>query len=60
MYETNKADRVGLSAEFVDKYSSDKNFKTKSEPVLFFIRMNQKNEVLKKRKCSQSDCDGLR
>ncbi|CUA79372.1 peptide ABC transporter substrate-binding protein [Anoxybacillus suryakundensis] len=47
LYETNKADRVGLSAEFVDKYSSDKNFKTKSEPVLFFIRMNQKNEVLK-------------
>jgi len=47
LYETKKVDRVGLSAEFVDKYKNDKNFKTKSEPTMFFLRMNQKNEVLK-------------
>ncbi|WP_044748681.1 peptide ABC transporter substrate-binding protein [Bacillus alveayuensis] len=46
LYETKKADRVGLSAEFVDKYKNDKNFKTELEASLFWLRMNTKNELL--------------
>lgn len=47
LYETNKADIAGLSAEFVDKYKSDENFKTRAETSVFFLRLNQGNEVLK-------------
>jgi oligopeptide transport system substrate-binding protein len=46
LYDTKKADRVGLSAEFVDKYKNDKNFKTELEASLFWLRMNTKNELL--------------
>ncbi|PFA66403.1 peptide ABC transporter substrate-binding protein [Bacillus sp. AFS015802] len=46
LYETNKVDVAGLSAEFVDKYKSDENFKTLAETSVFFLRLNQKNEVL--------------
>ncbi|MBW3111960.1 peptide ABC transporter substrate-binding protein [Bacillus sp. MCCB 382] len=47
LYETNKVDVAGLSAEFVDKYKSDENFKTLAETSVFFLRLNQKNEVMK-------------
>ncbi|MBN8192453.1 peptide ABC transporter substrate-binding protein [Bacillus sp. NTK074B] len=48
LYETNKTDVVTLSAEFVDKYKSDENFKTLAETSVFFLRLNQtSNEVLK-------------
>ena len=47
LYETNKADVAGLSAEFVDKYKSDENFKTKADTSVFFLRLNEGNEVLK-------------
>ncbi|QHE60995.1 peptide ABC transporter substrate-binding protein [Rossellomorea vietnamensis] len=47
LYETNKADIAGLSAEFVDKYKSDENFKTRAETSVYFLRLNQGNEVLK-------------
>ncbi|MGM0841077.1 MAG: peptide ABC transporter substrate-binding protein [Bacillota bacterium] len=46
LYETEKADIAGLSAEFVDKYKSDENFKTKADTAVFFLRLNQKNEVM--------------
>ena len=47
LYETNKADVATLSAEFVDKYKSDENFKTKADTSVFFLRLNQGNEVMK-------------
>jgi oligopeptide transport system substrate-binding protein len=47
LYETKKADRVILTAEFVDKYKNDKNFHTELEPSIFWLRMNTKNELLK-------------
>ncbi|MGD6957964.1 peptide ABC transporter substrate-binding protein [Rossellomorea aquimaris] len=46
LYETNKADVTGLSAEFVDKYKSDENFKTRAETSVFFLRLNQGNEIM--------------
>jgi oligopeptide transport system substrate-binding protein len=46
LYETKQADRVGLTAEFVDKYKNDKNFHTKLDPSLFWLRMNTKKEPL--------------
>ncbi len=46
LYETEKADITGLSAEFVDKYKSDENFKTLADTAVYFLRLNQKNEVL--------------
>ncbi|WP_409298553.1 peptide ABC transporter substrate-binding protein [Peribacillus sp. SCS-26] len=49
LYETKKADRVGLNAEFVDKYKDDKNFATSPDTAVYFLRLNQKNKVLKNR-----------
>ncbi|WP_339240245.1 peptide ABC transporter substrate-binding protein [Geobacillus sp. FSL W8-0466] len=46
LYETKQADRVGLTAEFVDKYKNDKNFHTKLDPRLYWLRMNTKKEPL--------------
>ncbi|QNU18109.1 peptide ABC transporter substrate-binding protein [Geobacillus zalihae] len=46
LYDTKKADRVILSAEFVDKYKKDKNFHTYLEPSIFWLRMNTKKEPL--------------
>lgn len=46
LYETNKIDVVGLSSQFVDKYKDDENFKTFGDTAVFFLRLNQKNEVL--------------
>jgi oligopeptide transport system substrate-binding protein len=47
LFETNKADVATLSAEFVDKYKSDENFKTKADTSVYFLRLNEGNEVLK-------------
>ncbi|MFD1735312.1 peptide ABC transporter substrate-binding protein [Bacillus salitolerans] len=41
LYETGQIDRVGLSAEFVDKYKADPNFSTLGEPTLFYFKFNQ-------------------
>ncbi|PEA53161.1 peptide ABC transporter substrate-binding protein [Bacillus pseudomycoides] len=46
LYETKAVDRVGLSAEFVDKYRKDSGFKTTSDPTVFFLRLNEKNPAL--------------
>jgi oligopeptide transport system substrate-binding protein len=46
LYETEKADVTGLSAEFVDKYKDDPNFKTRADTAVYFLRLNQKNEVM--------------
>lgn len=46
LYETKQADRVGLTAEFVDKYKNDKNFHTKLDSRLYWLRMNTKKEPL--------------
>jgi oligopeptide transport system substrate-binding protein len=47
LYETNKADVATLSAEFVDKYKSDEDFKTRAKTSVYFLRLNQENEVMK-------------
>jgi oligopeptide transport system substrate-binding protein len=46
LYETDKADAAGLSAEFVDQYKGDENFKTRADTAVYFLRLNQENEVL--------------
>ncbi|MBM7693927.1 oligopeptide transport system substrate-binding protein [Peribacillus deserti] len=46
LYETKKADRVGLNAEFVDKYKSDSNYGTSEDTAVYFLRLNEKNKVL--------------
>ena len=46
LYETKAIDRVGLSAEFVDKYRKNSDFKTTSDPTVFFLRLNEKNPAL--------------
>ncbi|MEB9506427.1 peptide ABC transporter substrate-binding protein [Bacillus anthracis] len=47
LYEAGQLDRVGLTGEFVDKYRKDPNFKERSEVAMQFLRLNQKNEILK-------------
>ncbi|MFD1735485.1 peptide ABC transporter substrate-binding protein [Bacillus salitolerans] len=42
LYETNQIDRVGLTAEFVDKYKTSPEFKSFGEPSLAYLKMNQK------------------
>ncbi|PLT28446.1 peptide ABC transporter substrate-binding protein [Peribacillus deserti] len=49
LYETKKADRVGLTAEFVDKYKADPNFGTSEDTAVYFLRLNEKNKVLANR-----------
>ncbi|WP_394218598.1 peptide ABC transporter substrate-binding protein [Halobacillus trueperi] len=46
LYDTGEIDRTGLSAEFVDQYRTSDDFKVEEEPVLFYLKMNQENEVL--------------
>lgn len=46
LYETNKIDTVRLNSEFVDKYKDDENFNVMGEAAVYFLRLNQKNEVL--------------
>ncbi|WP_181349141.1 peptide ABC transporter substrate-binding protein [Thalassobacillus sp. CUG 92003] len=46
LYETGQIDRAGLSAEFVDQYRSNDAFKITEEPTLFYLKMNQENEIL--------------
>ncbi|PGZ47618.1 peptide ABC transporter substrate-binding protein [Bacillus anthracis] len=47
LYESGQLDRVGLTGEFVDKYRKNPDFKERSEVTVQFLRMNQKNDVLK-------------
>ncbi|WP_144489513.1 peptide ABC transporter substrate-binding protein [Bacillus thuringiensis] len=47
LYEAGQIDRVGLTGEFVDKYRNSSDFKERPEVTMQFLRMNQKNEVLK-------------
>ncbi|WP_440603880.1 peptide ABC transporter substrate-binding protein [Bacillus sp. GB_SG_008] len=43
LYESGEADRVALSAEYVDKYKSKKDeFGSYLEPSTFFLRLNEK------------------
>ncbi|MGD6801597.1 peptide ABC transporter substrate-binding protein [Rossellomorea vietnamensis] len=46
LYETEKADIAGLSAEFVDQYGNDENFKTRADTAVYFLRFNQADPVL--------------
>ncbi|MFB6650150.1 peptide ABC transporter substrate-binding protein, partial [Bacillus toyonensis] len=64
LYNTNAIDRVGLSAELVDKYKGQKDFKTINDPTVFFLRFNQKNPALankniRKAISSAYDRDGI-
>ncbi|QWG43113.1 peptide ABC transporter substrate-binding protein [Bacillus mycoides] len=47
LYDSGQIDRVALTAEFVDKYKNDANFKERAEVGIQFLRLNQKNTVLK-------------
>lgn len=46
LYETGEIDRVGLSGEFVLQYQGHEELITELEPVLFWLKLNQKNEAL--------------
>ncbi len=45
LYETGKVDLAGLNAEFVDKFKDDEDFMTNAETSVYFLRLNQKNEL---------------
>lgn len=47
LYQTGAIDRVSLTAEFVDKYKSDKEFKTAQEGRLIYLKLNNQNPILK-------------
>ncbi|HHT7155140.1 TPA: peptide ABC transporter substrate-binding protein [Bacillus cereus] len=47
LYESGQIDRVGLTGDFVDKYRNGHDFKERPEVTMQFLRLNQKNEVLK-------------
>ncbi|AND11006.1 peptide ABC transporter substrate-binding protein [Bacillus thuringiensis] len=47
LYVSGQLDRVGLTGEFVDKYRNNPDFKERSEVTVQFLRLNQKNDVLK-------------
>ncbi|SDW76286.1 oligopeptide transport system substrate-binding protein [Marinococcus luteus] len=47
LYDTGEVDRAGVSAEFVDEYSTEQDFRTVEEPTVFYLKMNQEgNEAL--------------
>ncbi|WP_082234651.1 peptide ABC transporter substrate-binding protein [Halobacillus massiliensis] len=46
LYNTGEVDRAALDAEFVDEYRTAEDFKTIEEPTLFYLKMNQENEIL--------------
>ena len=52
LYDSDQADRVILTSEFVDKYKKNKpdEFKTKLDPRMYFLRFNQKMQLLKIKK----------
>ncbi|SFC89112.1 oligopeptide transport system substrate-binding protein [Bacillus sp. 491mf] len=59
LYESGQLDRVGLTAEYVDKYKANKDeFGTLLEPSTYFLRLNQKRNgqdtVLKNKKVRQA------
>lgn len=47
LFEAGKIQRTGLSAEFVDKYKNDSRFNTQPDASVYFLRLNEKNAVLK-------------
>ncbi|MGE7869305.1 peptide ABC transporter substrate-binding protein [Bacillus paramycoides] len=47
LYESGQIDRVGLTGDFIDKYKDSKEFHKREEVTVQFLRLNQKNEVLK-------------
>ncbi|PGA05831.1 peptide ABC transporter substrate-binding protein [Bacillus toyonensis] len=56
LYDSDQADRVILSSEFVDKYKKNKpdEFKTKLDPRMYFLRFNQKNATFKNQKVREA------
>ena len=59
LYESGQLDRVGLTAEYVDKYKANKDeFGTLLEPSTYFLRLNQKRNgqdtVLKNKKVREA------
>lgn len=44
LFETGELDRVSISAEYVDQYSTEQSFRTIEEPSVFFLKMNQSND----------------
>ncbi|WP_173916947.1 peptide ABC transporter substrate-binding protein [Halobacillus sp. Marseille-Q1614] len=47
LYETGEIDRTSLTSEFVDEYRTSEEFRIEEEPTLFYLKMNQENEILK-------------
>ena len=48
LYEAGEIDNVGLSADFVDKYKEDPNFKTDGAASVFMLQVNGGNNNLQK------------
>lgn len=41
LYEKGEADRAGVSSDLVDKYASNDDFTTTSEPTIFWLKLNE-------------------
>ncbi|MFX3623541.1 MAG: peptide ABC transporter substrate-binding protein [Ectobacillus sp.] len=54
LYASGEIDRVFLSAEFVDKYRNNADYKTRLDSRLYFIRFNQKDPVFANKKVREA------
>ncbi|WLR42946.1 peptide ABC transporter substrate-binding protein [Bacillus carboniphilus] len=46
LYETGEVDTIALSSDFVDKYTDHEDLMQYGEPVIFWLKLNQENEIL--------------
>ncbi|RZT15492.1 peptide ABC transporter substrate-binding protein [Fictibacillus sp. BK138] len=46
LFETGDIDYAKLTAEYVDQYKDHEDFYTSPDPVMYFLRLNQKNKAL--------------
>lgn len=47
MYENGEIDLIGLSSEHIHKYSNNKNLNQRLDSAVFYLTLNQENEILK-------------
>jgi oligopeptide transport system substrate-binding protein len=54
LYDTRQFDRIGLDAEYVDSFRSSSEFEASQESTVFFLRLNQKDKLLRNKKARQA------
>ncbi|MGM9987302.1 MAG: peptide ABC transporter substrate-binding protein [Bacillaceae bacterium] len=54
LFDSGKIHRTTISSEFVDKYKEDERFGTKADASIYFLRLNEKNNVLANEKARKA------